>query len=144
MSRALPGFDHNNEMGSPFRDTEFRAGSMSQSTGRGRSSSWRGKVTMEHHHTDLNAQFPKLEHADLDRRLSRLEWPAPSPEVRERGLAEIRRAMDGQRRDERPHAPVERTPVERTLRFELTRWRPAGRTTTWSAPRRQPRLAISL
>ena len=99
---------------------------------------------MEHRHTDLDAQFPKLEPADLDSRLTRLEWPAPSAEVRERGLAEIRRVMEAQRLDERPPAPVERMPVERTLRFELTRWRPAGRTVTWSAPRRQPRLAISL
>jgi hypothetical protein len=99
---------------------------------------------MEPIRTDLNAEFPRLEHADLDRRLSRLEWPVPSAEVKERGLAEIRRAMETQRLDDRPHPPVERAPVERTLRFELTRWRPAGRTVTWSAPRRQPRLAISL
>jgi hypothetical protein len=35
-------------------------------------------------------------------------------------------------------------PVERTLCFEVTRWRPASHAKTWSAPRRQPRFATSL
>jgi NAD(P)-dependent dehydrogenase (short-subunit alcohol dehydrogenase family) len=59
----------------------------------------RGWASMARLTSLADEPFPKLEHADLDRRLSRLEWPTPGPEVKQRGLAEIRRAMDAQPRD---------------------------------------------
>jgi hypothetical protein len=88
---------------------------------------------------ELIARFPDLEHDELDRRLRRLSWPDAPPEVRRRCLDEIMRTV-------RAQAAVERAPaqVERVQRFELTRWAPALRTMAWSAPRRQPRFAITL
>ena len=94
---------------------------------------------MEAHRDNRIAQFPHLDHAELDRRLRDLEWPGPSAAVKERGLDAIRRAMEIQR-----DAVDAQAPVERTLCFEVTRWRPASHAKTWSAPRRQPRFATSL
>jgi hypothetical protein len=96
-------------------------------------------MTTEPTEPDRTAQPPQFEHVELDRRLRRLEWPGPSPEVKQRGLEAIRRAMEAESNTECMQAPV-----ERSLSFEVTRWRPATHTMAWSAPRRQPRFAISL
>ena len=88
---------------------------------------------------DFFDDFPESEHVELDRRLSRLEWPSPSPAVKQRGLEAIRLSLQVQRSAD--CAPAK---VVRVQRFELTRARTAWRTTGWSAPRRQIRLAVSL
>jgi hypothetical protein len=82
---------------------------------------------------------PESEHLELDRRLSKLEWPTPSPAVKQRGLEAIRLSLQAQRAPQGEPAKVVRVP-----RFELTRARAGWRTTSWSAPRRPIRLAVSL
>jgi hypothetical protein len=88
---------------------------------------------------NLIPYVPELEHDELDRRLRRLTWPGAPPHVRQRGLEAIMRAARTQSAAAQPPARV-----ERVQRFEVTRWAPALRTRGWSAPRRQPRFAITL
>jgi hypothetical protein len=92
-----------------------------------------------HATTDFFGDYPESEHVELDRRLSQLEWPSPSPDVKQRGLEAIRFSLQAERAPRR-----EPSKVVRVQRFELTRARTAWRTAGWSAPQRQVRLAVSL